>query len=236
MKGKIPLRQSCCEKCLNFDNVAKEAFTYLTGTSKDLHEAVDLTLCPYTGTYPKIECILCTCSECGTSKLKQSLIEKNSAKLQDTRQRFLIKQWVNKSREKNGVTQNFLQWDVDWYSYAGLIDKYVELLEAMAEHVFMASWNYGQFKIAKNNLISGEVLLVHNFAQNYLCLIQNEPQGLHWDHKQVTLHPSVAYYRCTNNCDKLVTHEVVSVSKDLKHDAHVGASLPQSNIGCPQET
>ena len=58
LKGKIPLRQSCCEKCLNFDNVAKEAFTYLAGTSKDLHEAVDLTLCPYSGTYPKIECIL----------------------------------------------------------------------------------------------------------------------------------------------------------------------------------
>ena len=68
LKGKIPLRQSCCEKFLNFDN-----------------EAVDLTPCPYTGTYPKVECILCTCSECGTSKLKQSLIEKNSAKLQDTR-------------------------------------------------------------------------------------------------------------------------------------------------------
>ena len=151
LKGKIPLGHSCCEKCLKFDNVAKEAFTYLTGTSKDLHEAVDLTLCPYTGTYPKFKCILCTHSECGTSKLKQSLIEKNSAKLQDTRQRFLIKQWVNKSREKNGVTQNFLQWDVDWCSYAGLTDKYVELLEAMAEHVFMASWNYGQFKIAKNN-------------------------------------------------------------------------------------
>ena len=85
LKGKIPLRQSCCEKCLNCDNVAKEAFMYLTGISKDLHETVDLTLCPYTGTYPKIECILHTCSECGTFKLKQSLIEKNSAKLQDTR-------------------------------------------------------------------------------------------------------------------------------------------------------
>ena len=83
------------------------------------------------------------------------------------------------------MTQNFLQLDVDHCSYAGLINKYVELLEAMAEHVFMASWNYGQFKIAKDNLISGEVLLVDDFVQNYLYLLQNEPQGLHWDHKQV---------------------------------------------------
>ena len=42
LKGKIPLRKSCCEKCLNFDNVAKEAFTYLAGTSKDLHDPLSL--------------------------------------------------------------------------------------------------------------------------------------------------------------------------------------------------
>ena len=81
---------------------------------------------------------------------------------------------MNKTREKNGVSQTFLQWDVDRCSSEGLINKYIELLEAMAEHVFMASWNFGQFKIAKNNLISGEVLIVHDFAQNYLCLLQNE--------------------------------------------------------------
>ena len=45
--------------------------------------------------------------------------------------------------------KTFLQWNVDYCSYVGLIDKYVQLLEPMAEHVFMASWNFGQFKIAK---------------------------------------------------------------------------------------
>ena len=65
----------------------------------------------------------------------------------------------------------------------------------MAEHTFMASWNYCQFKQAKRNIIPGELMLVHDFAQNYLCLLQNEPQGMHWDHKQVTLHPTVAYYK-----------------------------------------
>ena len=43
-----------------------------------------------------------------------------------------------------------------------------------------------------------------------------------WGHKQVTLHPTVAYYTCPNEvCSKLVTHEVVHVSDDLKHDAHL---------------
>ena len=52
--------------------------------------------------------------------------------------------------------------------------------------------------------------------------MQNEPQGMHWDHKQVTLHPTVAYYICPNeNCNKMVTHELVHSSDDLKHDAHL---------------
>lgn len=57
-------------------------------------------------------------------------------------------------------------------------------------------------------------------AQNYLCLHQNEPQGMHWEHKQVTLHPSVVYFIC-KNCYTISTHEVVHVSNDLKHDAHI---------------
>ena len=55
-----------------------------------------------------------------------------------------------------------------------------------------------------------------------MCLLQNEPQGKHWDHNQVTLHPTVAYYICPNeNCNKMVTHELVHSSNDLKHDAYL---------------
>ena len=132
-----------------------------------------------------------------------------------------MKQWVNKTRERNGATQSYLQWDVDHCSYSDLIDKYIAILDAMAQHVSMASWNYCQFKAAKQNILHDEVLVVHGFAQNYLCLLQNEPQGMHWEHRQVTLHPSVAFYKCPNDCTKLVMHEVVHVSDDLKHDAHL---------------
>ena len=64
-----------------------------------------------------------------------------------------MKHWVNKTRERNGATQSYLQWDVDHCSYSDLIDKYIAILDAMAEHVFMASWNYCQFKAAKQNIL-----------------------------------------------------------------------------------
>ena len=63
-------------------------------------------------------------------------------------------------------------------------------MHAMSEHTFLASWNYVQFKKCRNNLL-GDILIVNDFGQNYLCLHQNEPQGIQWEDKQVTLHPTV---------------------------------------------
>ena len=50
-------------------------------------------------------------------------------------------------------------------------------------------------------------------------------------HQQVTVHPTVAHYMCTKaNCDKLVTHEVIHVSDDLKYDAHLVNKFTQITI------
>ena len=60
---------------------------------------------------------------------------------------------------------------------------------------------------------------MQDFARNFLLDCQNEPQSLHWDHDQVTLMPSVAYYNCPEKeCDGLVTEEVMHITPDLKHD------------------
>ena len=93
-------------------------------------------------------------------------------------------------------------------------------MEVMTEHSFMASWNYVQYREARKNISLRQVIFVHDFAQNYLCEQQNEAQGLHWSHKQVTLMPTVAHYRCPKS-EQLVTHEIVHISGDLKHDAHL---------------
>ena len=90
----------------------------------------------------------------------------------------------------------------------------------MAEHSFMASWNYWQYKLARRNIIEGDDIMVHDFTQNYLCTHQNEVQGLHCHHQQVTVMPTVAHYLCTQSkC--MATHEMVHISDELKHDAHL---------------
>ena len=50
-------------------------------------------------------------------------IDRNEpTKTTDVRKRFLVKQWVNKNKVKNGVTLSYLYWNVDRYSYFELID------------------------------------------------------------------------------------------------------------------
>ena len=47
-----------------------------------------------------------------------------------------------------------------------------------------------------NQTFSMEKLSWFKTAQNYLCNLQNEPQAIHWLHKQATLHPTVVHYKC----------------------------------------
>ena len=122
----------------------------------------------------------------------------------------------------DGTSQSFLHWKFERCNYVELADLLIEHLKTMAEHSFNASWNYCQYKSTKHNIRQGDLIFVHDFAQNYLCTHQNECQGLHWKHAQVTLMPSVAHYICTEkDCNALVTHEIVHISPDLKHDAHL---------------
>lgn len=222
LQGKIPYRQSVCERCENFERVIEMSSKYLEGVPSTLDACVDSSMCPYQTFFPNIKCATRDCQSCGTDLLKEHLKIANEDKLQDNHKRFMVKQWVNKTRRRNDVLQTYLHWNFLRMSYSELLDLYIDELELMSEHVLFATWNYCQYKMAKRNIGHGDIIFVHDFAQNYLCLHQNEPQGLHWEHEQVTLHPTVAHYLCQkDNCGGLVTHEVVHVSDDLKHDAHL---------------
>ena len=132
----------------------------------------------------------------------------------------MVKLWITKTVKKEGVTQSFLDWKFERCNYEELVDLLMQHLYNMSEHTFMASWNYCQYKQAKKNIEIGDVILVHDFAQNYLCKHQKEVQGLHWRHEQVTIMPTVAHYKCAK-CHQITTHEIVHISEDLKHDAHL---------------
>ena len=93
---------------------------------------------------------------------------------------------------------------------------------------FPASWNYYQFIKCTEQLKTGEVILVHDFAQNYLCLLEDESTSKHWDHPQVMIHPSVAYYHCA--CGKVTAQEIVHISSDKRHDCLAVWAFQDTNV------
>ena len=130
----------------------------------DIGDCIDRSLCAYTGYFPKLPCILHICKECGTEKFKDSILQKNKAKCIDKRKKFLIKLWVTKIVRKEGAVQSFMDWKFERCNYEQLVDLLMEHLGSMAEHNFMASWNYVQYKEARKNITVGDVIFVHDCA------------------------------------------------------------------------
>ena len=105
------------------------------------------------------------------------------------------------------------------------------MLKDMSSHSFFASWNFHQYLVCGNNIEKGQVIVVHDYAQNYLCVHQHEVQALHWSPEQVTLHPCCIMYRCpVRDCNQVVLHEIVHITDDLKHDAHLVKKFQAANV------
>ena len=231
LQGKIPLRQSCCEVCQNFEYVMKSASKFLKGVPSSIDACVDSSMCSYESYFPKINCALCKCLNCGVEKLKLKLIDMNAHLIEDERKRFLIKRWETKRESLGDKYRTYMHWKHDRLSYRELLHRYVNDLKGMASHCFFAAWNFHQYLVCKNNLEKGQIVIVHDYAQNYLCIHQHEIQAMHWCHKQVTMHPSCISYRCpVDNCNQMVLHEIVHISDDLKHDGHLVRKFQQCNL------
>ena len=85
-------------------------------------------------------------------------------------------------------------------------------------HLFNAYWQHKQFSNLIKDIPEDTLVQVLDFAKNYLCSFQDEPQGCYWDHQQVTLHPIVCYYKDPEG--NVVTEEIMCISEDLKHDSY----------------
>ena len=121
----------------------------MSGIPSDVGEAIDRSLCEYSGYFPKVSCILHTWKTCSTDVFKNAILCDNADKLKDERKRFLVKLWETKTERIEGVAQSFLDWKFERCNYTGLIDLSMEYMSTMSEHTFMALWNYVQYKQAK---------------------------------------------------------------------------------------
>ena len=129
--------ETSCEKCLNFDNILKQAAQYLSGIPEELNKAIDVSMCKYEGYFLNIDYVTCKCTDCNLDGFKDKLFEANASKLNDQRKYFLVKEWITKTKENIGATQSYLHWKVHHCSYSDLIGMYVKHIAHMSEHTFL---------------------------------------------------------------------------------------------------
>ena len=105
------------------------------------------------------------------------------------------RQWDKiKIGEKNGKAVYRTELIVQSGSIVNLMKLYMEQLHKMSLHQFFKIWQLRNFNLTMNNLQPSQVLFVHDFQQNLLLLIQDETSASHWDHPQLTIHPTAVFY------------------------------------------
>ncbi|WAR11448.1 LOW QUALITY PROTEIN: hypothetical protein MAR_025628, partial [Mya arenaria] len=184
-----------------------------------VYQSVNATLCPYLGKFGRKACIDRTCMECGTDmfmrQFQDLLIDHGTDEVTYTK-------WERSSivkRDGKEVTRTLPKSHKE--SLNSLVIELVGELANLAKHLFEAKWQQHQFSVLIKDIPQGLVVLNMDFAENYACIAQHEIQSAHWGHEQVTIHPSVAYYRCPEGeCGRTIQEALIFVSDDKTHDAH----------------
>lgn len=97
------------------------------------------------------------------------------------------------------------------------ISSFVEKLQKLLFHDFVAAQQAQYFKDSKLALKEGDFVVTLDFSENYAFVVQEAVQGFHWNNNQATVHPMVVYFwnRETAKVDHL---SYVGISDCLEHD------------------
>ena len=106
----------------------------------------------------------------------------------------------------------------------GCIEDFCDQMQTMAMHLFFSVWQRKQLQYLQENIPDNWAVSVADFAMNYKCVTQDEISSAFYNYVQVTLHPTVVYYKCPQ-CDSTVQEACVFISSDLKHDASAVAQF-----------
>ena len=234
---KTPHLQCYCKECSNLESKGRALFhEHIPGTSGNARHSVEQTWCQYTShqygyrkrdifntgirQFPKMNCVNRKCNKCGIEMLRQriNIAVSRIHNLSESNDQLDIKFGKVIEWEEWGYVNKKLESIMRRSTLRNLLDKYLTHLHSMSLHRFHDMWMSHQFNLLINHIIKGMVVFINDFAQNILLRFQKEPASVHWIHKQVTLHPSVAYFMCPG-CERVVIkEEIFHITSSLTHD------------------
>ena len=115
-------------------------------------------------------------------------------------------------------------------SVVNLLKLYTKQLEEMSLHQFFKIWQLRNFNMTLENIQRGQIIFVHDFQQNLLLLSQDASSSSHWDHPQLTIHPTAVFYRC-QMCTKVIKEDIIHITMDKVHDKYAVNQFTATTIG-----
>ena len=206
--------QCLCEKCINPMLKMEKLNPLLTVPMTTVEELAESTVCGEN--LFNRACVDAKCDSCGHSKVIEGWKTELKERLNEEITWFEWKQ-VGKSKDK--------------IQEKGTVEMLIQALEkdlkGLASHVKTAKWQRTQYNQLRDNIPEGSAVVTIDFAENYLCVHQNEIQSAHWNYKQVSVHPCVLQYK---QDQKAITEYKVFLSDDLNHDAAFAKHAMQKGI------
>lgn len=165
-------------------------------------------------------CIMRNCNQCGVHLLYEQIVRDNPALYEQYDNNVI---WYKWSAPKEIIDGKEFKRPFNKYRHDGslgtLMNNFYISVHQISKHLFHFKWQAMQYEVLKSSLQQGEVMAVIDFGQNINHKKQREAQGGHYNRRQSAIFPFVCNYLC-NFCSALVTHEIVCISDDLKHDAY----------------
>jgi len=185
---------------------------------RDKFQLSSSTLCEKDNLTYKKMCIDRKCGHCGTHKLDEKLLPFQN--FFDDNIKWAS--WERTKYKNSAGKESMRMMKVPKEgSFKNFVLKLKQKLEPFAKHLFDAKWQAQQFRNITTTLPDKWVVFCLDFAENFSSVWQDEAQGAHWSYDQVTIHPVVAYYRCTvEGCTCIVEESILCISADHTHDNH----------------
>ena len=163
-----------------------------------------------------LKCAKRLCSTCGVHCLVNDIKESNN--LDTLQQDYKWYRWENDTvKMKDKIVNKVAKVEKPGNGFK-LLNGFLAGISNLAGHFFHSRWQMNDCQQCVKNNEEGQVIIVHDFSQNYTCAVQDEVQSGNLDRNLATVHPSVIYFKCTEGCKQTVTLEYIHISSDLKHD------------------
>ena len=247
--GQTPKRQCICEQCENFRLVKNQLIKLgVKAVPAHMTDCVKLSLCQINSfnsennridsfhlinpNYQKVQCITRNCQNCGIEKIQLKVLQANQ-NLQQDENMIQWNRWVWVEKFPGSTAKKMIL-RTEQGTHKDLLDVFLDDLKSLSHHLFSANWNYAQFQYIRDNLKPRYLLSVLDFGQNYMNVFQDEPQSIHWDHTQTTIHPIVNFF--IKPGESLVTvEEHIMISNDKNHDKYAVKTFEEASLNYLKE-